>query len=67
MVYKLDKSHFKKQNLKEADHNEKYWKTRSVTERLSAAWYLICQAYNIPYDNPPGMDKTYFRKRSRKL
>ena len=66
MRYRLDKSYFKKQSIMEADHNELYWNTKSIEERLSAAWFLTCQAYNISFENPPPMDKTYFRKRNRK-
>jgi hypothetical protein len=65
MGYRMDKNYFKKQTLQEADHNENYWKDKSVEERLSAAWYLICHAYNISYTDPPRMDKNYFKIRKR--
>jgi len=61
----LDKNYFKKQTVQEADHNEKYWKEKSVEERLSAVWYLICQVYQISYEQPPQMNKYFFRKRKR--
>lgn len=66
MKYRLDKNHFKKQTLWEADHREGYWLKKSVEDRLSAAWYLTCQVYNISYENPPPLDKTCFSKKLRK-
>jgi hypothetical protein len=65
MQYRLDKTYFKKQSVQEADHYEKYWAQKTFEERLAAAWYLTCQAFNISYENPPRMDKKIFRKRRR--
>jgi hypothetical protein len=65
MEYRLDKNYFKKQSAKEAGHNEIYWRGKSIEERLTAAWYLTCQAYNISFTDPPRIDKTYFNKRRR--
>lgn len=65
MKEKLDKSYFKKQSLKEADHNVNYWRSKTMDERIQAAYYLSLRAYGYDPDNPPKMDKTYFRKRKR--
>jgi hypothetical protein len=65
MEYRLDKNYFKKQTVREADHHETYWQGKSVEERLSAAWYLTCQAFNISFYDPPGIDNTCFNKRRR--
>ena len=65
MQYRMDKTYFKKQTVHEADHNEDYWNERSIEERLAAAWYLTCQAFNISADNPPRMKKNLFKKRKR--
>jgi hypothetical protein len=36
-------------------------------ERLAAAWYLICAAYNLDIQNPPQIDRSAFviKKRSQ--
>jgi hypothetical protein len=65
MEYRLDKSYFKNQTFHEADHNEKYWVGKSIEDRLSAAWYLACLAYNLSYEDPPPMNKTLFKMKKR--
>ena len=67
MEYRLDKNYFNKQTVQESDHNESYWLKKTIEERLSAAWYLTCQAFNISFTNPPRTDKTFFLKRHRDL
>ena len=39
------------QTFKEAAHQLEYWNTKTVEERLSAAFYLISVAYNFDIDN----------------
>ncbi len=63
MTYRLDKSAFKIQSFEEADQNFDYWKTKSVEERLKAAYYLISCAYNFPPDDPPKLDREAFSMR----
>lgn len=63
---RLDKKAFKHQTLKEAAHNPEYWKKQSYAKRLEAANYLNSVAYNFDINNPPRMDKTYFKIRIRK-
>lgn len=66
-MYRLDRTAFKKQTLKEADHTREYLPTKSVEERLSAAMYLNSIVYGFSLDDPPRLDRTYFRKRTRKI
>ena len=61
--YRLDKTFGLAQTFAEADNNRAYWLQKDVSERLSAAWYLICKAYGIDPENPPGLDKTVFSMR----
>jgi len=65
MSYKLDRTVFKMQTAKEADNNFSYWQTQSLEERLTAANYLNSVAYNFDINDPPKMDRTYFRMRGR--
>ena len=63
---KLDRTAFKHQTLQEASHNLEYWKNQSYEKRLESANYLNSIAYNFDVDNPPRLDKTYFKIRQRK-
>ena len=65
--YRLDKTYFKAQSFKEADNNIEYWRTKSVSERLQASWFLTCHAYGYSSEDPPGMDKTAFSMRKHQL
>ena len=61
--FKLDKTAFSMGTFEHASHQLAYWKTQTLSKRLEAAWILTCQAYGIDPNNPPKMDKTYFRMR----
>ena len=63
---KLNRTAFKHQTLDEAAYNLQYWQKQSYEERLKAANYLNSVAYNFDINNPPQMDKTYFKIRKRK-
>ncbi len=63
---KLDKTAFRHQTVEEASHNFAFWKMQSLEKRLEAANYLNSVAYNFDVDNPPRVDRTYFRIRKRK-
>jgi hypothetical protein len=62
-MYRLDRHAFKMQTFQEADHTKSYWLKQSPEERLKAAWYLICSAYGLDYNNPPRLDRTVFKAR----
>ena len=63
---KLDRTSFKHQTQEEAAHNLEYWKKQSYEKRLEAANYLNSVAFNFDFNNPPRVDKTYFKIRKRK-
>jgi hypothetical protein len=65
MEERLDKSVFKKQTHTEAGNNRQFWLSKTVEERLVAAYRLSLRAYGLDPDIHPKLDKTYFRKRTR--
>lgn len=62
----LDRTAFKAFKASEHTEDITWWKDKSATERLEAAYYLITVAYGIDPQNPPRMDKTVFEARKRK-
>ena len=63
--YKLDRTAFKAQTAEEASHQYGYWKTKTLAERLRAAFYLNSVAYNFDINNPPRLDRNFFTTHSR--
>lgn len=61
--FRLDRTKFKMQTFKEASHQLEYWKTKTIEERLKAAYYLISLAYDFDINNPPRFDRTAFSMR----
>lgn len=61
--FRLDKSAFTASSAKEADNHISYWRTKTITERLQAGFYLINQFYNTT--NATSLDRTVFTKRKR--
>lgn len=64
--YKLDKTVFKAQTVNEASNHADYYKQLTWQERLRITAYLNSVAFNYDINNPPRMDKTIFKARSRK-
>lgn len=64
--FELDRTAFKMHHTKDRVNNYDYWKGKTFEERLEAANYLNSVAYNFPLNDPPKMDKTYFKMRIRK-
>ncbi|HEY4323242.1 MAG TPA: hypothetical protein VGN20_04630 [Mucilaginibacter sp.] len=64
--YPLDRTAFKAQTAEEASNHATYYKSLTWQERLRIANYLNSIAYNYPENEPPRMDKTAFKIRSRK-
>lgn len=64
--YKLDRTVFQMYRKSENRNNFLYRQSQSPEERLRAANYLNSVAYNYPFHDPPKLDRTYFRMRSRK-
>ncbi len=63
--YRLDRTAFKIQTFEEASNQREYWLSKTPKERLEAAWYLICAAYNLDYRAENRLDRTYFQIRKR--
>ena len=62
--YQFDKTAFKATTFEEADNHYGYWKNKSYSERLDAAFYLIHQVYGTTSKTP--LDKTVFSQRKNK-
>jgi hypothetical protein len=60
---RLDRTKFKRQSLKEADHHLAFWLSKTPAERLQAAWRLTCRAYGFDPANPPRLDRRVFSAR----
>ncbi len=63
--YRLDRTAFKAQTAEEASNHAAYYRTLTWQERLRIANYLNSVAYNYPENEPPRMDRTVFKMRSR--
>lgn len=66
MEERMDKTAFKKQSLQDADNNVAFWRSKTPSERLIAAYNLSLRVYGYDPAHPPKMDKSYFVKRKRK-
>jgi hypothetical protein len=62
--FKLDRTAFKAQTLKEASNHATAYKKLSWQERLKIAAYLNSIAFNFDLNNPPKMDRTKFSAKS---
>ena len=63
--YRLDRSAFSIQTFAEATQHRTYWLSKTPQERIEAAWYLICAAYNLDYKVETKLDRTCFQMRKR--
>jgi len=59
-MYRLDRQAFSIQTFETADNHRAYWLSKSPRERLEAAWYLICSAWNLDPASPTTMDRSQF-------
>jgi len=65
--YPLNRTAFKAHTAEEASKQDAgYYKKISWQERLRIANYLNSVAYNYPENDPPKLDRTAFKIRSRK-
>ena len=64
--FHLDRKAFSIQSLEEATLCRAYWLQKTARERLSAAWYLICAAYQLEYSDEHRLDRHCFKISSRK-
>ncbi len=63
--YKLDRTKFKAQTAEEAADHASYYQKLTWQERAKIAHYLNSIAFSFSVENPPKMDKTKFKARSR--
>ena len=59
--YKFDRTAFKAMSFEEANNHYQTWKNSSLSERLSAATYLINQSFGTSNQTP--LDRKIFTKR----
>ncbi len=59
--FRLDRTVFRATTAVEANDHIEYWKDKSYTERLEAAYYLIVKAFGIKEDTR--LDRSAFSKR----
>jgi hypothetical protein len=64
-MYRLDRNAFAINNVDSAAHQRAYWLSRPPEERLAAAWYLICCAWNLDMQEEHPLDRTFFSMRNR--
>jgi hypothetical protein len=67
MEYKLDRTAFSMHSHEVREPAAEYWKTKNLTERLSAAFYLNSVAFNFDISNPPRLDRTLFSMRKNQF
>ena len=60
-VVRMNRTAFRIISREDKGYNRTYWLQKTVYERLCAAWYLTCCAYNIPYSADHTLDRTAFR------
>lgn len=65
--YKLDKSVFKSQSFEEAEMENVFTKTVSLSERLNQGWYLSAMAFGLDPNHPPKMVKKLVSTRKQKI
>jgi hypothetical protein len=63
--YRLDRQAFSVQSFEEASKQRDYWMQKTAMERLAAAWYLVCTAYQLDYHGQHRLDRTAFSIRTR--
>ena len=61
--FRFDRTAFKMQTVEKADDQLEYWLSKTPTERIQAAWYLISQAYNFDIRVLQKLDRTKFSVR----
>lgn len=64
-MYRLDRTAFSIQTFDSAAKNRTYWLSKTPAERLTAAWYLICAAWNLDITKPQRMDRSIFSMRKQ--
>lgn len=63
--FRLDRQAFSIQSFEQASKQRSYWMDKTARERLAAAWYLICTAYQLEHHDKHRIDRTVFEVRQR--
>ncbi len=63
-MYRLDRQAFSIQSFESAAHQRAYWLSKTPQERLAAAWYLTCAAWNLDITKKHPLDRSCFSIRS---
>ncbi|MBP6829013.1 MAG: hypothetical protein KA165_20760 [Saprospiraceae bacterium] len=66
-MYRLDRTAFTIQSFESATKQRAYWLSKTPAERLAAAWYLTCSAWNLDLETPPQLDRTFFAMRKHQV
>lgn len=64
-MYRLDRTAFKIQSYDSAAKQRAYWLSKTPAERLAAAWYLTCAAWNLDIETPLRLDRSSFSMRKQ--
>ena len=64
-MYRLDRHAFTINTFESAAHQRAYWLSKPASERLAAAWYLICTAWNLNINKEQHLDRNHFSIRRR--
>jgi hypothetical protein len=64
-MFRLDRNAFSIHSHATAGKNRAYWLTKTPAERLAAAWYLICAAWNLDPKVQHRLDRTCFSMRKQ--
>ncbi len=64
-MYRLDRQAFTIHTFESAAHQRAYWLSKPARERLAAAWYLTCCAWNLNVEEEHLLDRSHFSIRRR--
>jgi hypothetical protein len=64
-LYRLDRQAFTINSFESASNQRAYWLSKSARERLAAAWYLTCCAWNLDVNEDHPLDRNHFSIRRR--
>lgn len=62
---RLDRTAFKAHTAAEAAKHAAFYRNQTWQDRLEITAYLNSVAFNYPINDPPHIDKTFFKARSR--
>ena len=60
---RMDRTAFKRQTVAEASNTVAFWRQKSDTEKIQAAYHLSLRAWGYDPENEPRLDRTKFSMR----